>query len=325
VIVRRQPELRRAFTLVELLVVIAIIGILIALLLPAVQSAREAARRMTCSNHLKQWGLALANYENVNRAYPYGVINGTSCTRSPGCCTADGNAGSKGEWSRQTFVVALWPYLELTDLYQRYNFGYTFYSAKNYHLTKEYAPVYFCPDDRVGTWAGDSYQVGDRGRSRGNYVLNWGYCDYFQETTASGDPPRIGPFGPNRLTRGSDVSDGLSSTMFMAELIQADNNEDFDFRGDFFNNDVGAAQIMTVYTPNSGYDSMACGGLTPDVPGPCRMGGAVYVSARSKHPGGVQSVYGDGSVHFIDNTVDFEIWRAVGSMAGGETIAGAAL
>ncbi|MCX7425117.1 MAG: DUF1559 domain-containing protein [Planctomycetia bacterium] len=321
---RRQPEMRRAFTLVELLVVIAIIGILIALLLPAVQSAREAARRMHCSNNLKQWGLAMQNYENVSRAFPYGVINGTSCTRAPGCTNSDGTSGPNGEWVRQTFVVAAWPYLELTALYERYDFNYTFYSAKNYDLTKEYAPVYFCPDDRIGTWAGDRYQVGDRGRSRGNYVVNWGYCDYYQEKTVNGDPPRIGPFGPNRQARVSDISDGLSNTMFMAELIQADNNADFDFRGDFFNNDLGAAQIMSVYTPNSGYDSMACGGETPDIPGPCRMGARVYVTSRSKHPGGVQTVFGDGSVHFVDNAIDFEVWRAVSSMAGGETIPAAA-
>ena len=99
---------RRAFTLVELLVVIAIIGILIALLLPAVQAAREAGRRTQCVNHMKQWGLAMLMYHEKYERFPFGSIS-------------DGGTGIGGP-DRKTFVVALWPYIEQKALHDRYDF-----------------------------------------------------------------------------------------------------------------------------------------------------------------------------------------------------------
>jgi prepilin-type N-terminal cleavage/methylation domain-containing protein len=307
---------RRAFTLVELLVVIAIIGILVALLLPAIQASREAARRMTCSNNLKQWGVAMQTYENANKCFPPGVSTGSACLGAPGCISSDGSIGPNGEYKRQTFVVDLWPYLEMKSNASRYDRKYCFYAVVNRPITQETAEFYFCPSDRKGKWNADPYTI----RSRGDYVTSWGFCDYSQTTTTTGDPPQIGPFGTNRQTKIKDVKDGVAHTMFLGEVIQADFDEDFDFRGDFFNNDMGAAQFMTLYTPNSGIDSMACGGSTPDKPGPCQMGGPVFVSARSRHRGGVQTAFGDGSAHFIANDVDIFLWRGLGSMAGGEAI-----
>lgn len=305
----------RGFTLVELLVVIAIIGVLIALLLPAVQAAREAARRMTCSNHFRQWGVAMHSYENANQEFPSGVTTGSSCLSAPGCTNSTGTSGPKGEYTRMTFVIPLWPFIELGTVYDRYDFAYCFYATKNRPLLAEKAEVYFCPSDRVGFWQGDSFL-----RARGNYVVSWGYCDYFQTRTFGSDPPRIGAFGTNSHTRPADVADGLSSTMFMGEVAQADNDTDFDFRGDFLNNDRGAAQFMTLYTPNSGTDSTACNAPTPDVPGPCKPASLVFVSARSHHPGGVHVMYGDGSVRFTEDAIDFEVWRALSSMDSQETI-----
>ena len=304
------------FTLVELLVVIAIIGILIALLLPAVQAAREAARRLQCSNHCKQWGLAMLHYEVSAGMYPYGVIFGAASGPS---ATAI-NAGVNGEYRRQTFIIALWPYLEQTTLYAQYDFDYNFYHQQNRPLTAVAAGIYYCPSDRKGVWKTDGYTV----RCRGNYVTNFGYADFYQT-----QPPdmAIGPFGANLQVRTSDIIDGLSNTIFMAEILQAANDSDFDFRGDFFNSDVGAAQFMTVYTPNSGIDSTYCAGVTPNIPGPCQYGGnavpggpPVYVSARSHHPGGVTAVRGDGSVHFVSENISLSVWRALSSMRGVESI-----
>ncbi|HBO44184.1 MAG TPA: prepilin-type cleavage/methylation domain-containing protein [Planctomycetaceae bacterium] len=311
----RRPCRPAGFTLVELLVVIAIIGILIALLLPAVQAAREAARRMTCANHLKQWGLAMHNYENSNQVFPPGVTTGSACLSTPGCVTSNGFTGPNGEYMRLTFVVSLWPYIELNTIYDRYDFDYCLYAGKNRSLMTESVSTYFCPSDRIGVWTADSFT-----RARGNYVASWGYCDYTQTRTFSSDAPRLGAFGTNSRTRVSDVADGLSNTLFLGEVAQADFDDDFDFRGDFLNNDRGAAQFMTLYTPNSGIDSTACYGQTPNLPGPCKPANLVFVTARSYHPGGVHALYGDGSVHFTEDTIDFEIWRSLSSMNSGETV-----
>lgn len=297
------------FTLVELLVVITIIGILVALLLPAVQAAREAARRMQCSNNLKQWGLAIAGYESANQIYPYGTFTG------PGGFVADGRAGPNGIYRRQTFVVALWPYLEQTNLVVAYDFNYSFYGAKNLPIIANSVPMYYCPSDRQGRWTADGYGP----RSRGNYVVNWGYCDFSQTLPAG---YRIGPFRANLQSRVADVRDGLSNTIFMGEIIQAVRDDAIDYRGDFFNDDKGAAQFMTYYTPNSGVDSTACYGPTPNEPAPCAPNKVVYVSARSKHSGGVTVSFGDGSVHFIANSISVGAWRALSSMSGNETIGG---
>jgi len=243
---------------------------------------------------------------------PYGVIYGSQSgpggTHTPALCTQN----SPGDWMRQTLVVPLWPYFEQTALYESFDQKYTFYSeeTKNGQLTREPVPLYFCPSARQGFWAAYQWPT----RSRGNYVANWGYCDYYQTQPAD---RKIGPFSPNRQYSTAQISDGMANTMFMGEVIQAVNDKDYDFRGDFFNSDVGAAQFMTVYTPNAGIDSMACIGATPNEPGPCQMGGPVYVSARSRHPGGVVVAFGDGSVHFIINQISLEIWRAVGSKDGG--------
>ncbi|MGO9114055.1 MAG: DUF1559 domain-containing protein, partial [Thermoguttaceae bacterium] len=165
---------RQAFTLVELLVVIAIIGILIALLLPAIQAARESGRRTQCSNNLRQWALAMLAFEQDHGGFPEGVIYGEE--GGPGGIEGDGQIGANGGYQRYSFVINVWPYFESNSLFKEYNFHYTFFSPENLPLTGYSNPIYYCPDDRMGIWAADSYA----GRRRGNYVVDWVYCDFTQ-------------------------------------------------------------------------------------------------------------------------------------------------
>jgi prepilin-type N-terminal cleavage/methylation domain-containing protein/prepilin-type processing-associated H-X9-DG protein len=294
----------RAFTLVELLVVIAIIGILIALLLPAVQAAREAARRTQCCNNLKQWGLAMHNYHDVQKTLPIGMTN------SP---------------QRHTWVVSMFPYIEQTGLYRAYdqNVGYwqppnTIQNATT-GLMNFQVSVYFCPTDRRGYWRADSYW-----RSRGNYVVNFG------NTRVAGGPGS-GPFAFNRSLKMADVLDGLSNTMFLAEVIMALEDNRWDCRGDVHNDDDGSF-FATVNTPNAGIDScIICTTTYPPAPhlpscttaagGGGRFNGTVSapaVSSRSLHPGGVHVAFGDGSVRFANSEITAVAWQAGGSSHGGE-------
>ncbi len=147
------------FTLVELLVVIAIIGILVSLLLPAVQSAREAARRTQCINNIRQWGIALQNYHDTNLCYPYGTIS-------------DGGTGVNAN-DRKTFVIGLWPYIEEGTVYNMYDQKLPFWHEKNRPAVLTKVPMYYCTSDRQGDWRGDPYH-----RTRGNFVLNYGNTNF---------------------------------------------------------------------------------------------------------------------------------------------------
>jgi prepilin-type N-terminal cleavage/methylation domain-containing protein/prepilin-type processing-associated H-X9-DG protein len=293
---------RSAFTLIELLVVIAIIAILIGLLLPAVQKVREAASRMKCMNNFKQWGLAMHMHNDSNGSFPLAATN------SP----------------RHTWVVHLWPYIEQNNLLRAYGNANTqqFYlppaTVQNTTNGVIATPVsmYYCPSDRPGAiWKGDSYY-----RARGNYVVNWG------TRTTSGTQGGLAPFGfingnpaTPQLTRITDISDGSSNTLMMAEVVVALNDTDFITHGDIFNDDVesAGAMFMTDNTPNTGIDQMYCSNSN-DPRAPCSYVAPGLASARSRHSNGVNAMFCDGSSRFIANSVSLTTWQALGTMNNGD-------
>ena len=292
---------RRAFTLVELLVVVAIIGVLVGLLLPAVQAARESARRTECMNTLRQWAVAMHSYHGARQALPPGAR----------------------ENPRQTWVMYLWPYIEQGPLDQGNDFKTPFFQPPGtIHytlngLTGQFVESYYCPSD-----IGSDQTVGEYQRRRGNYVVNWGNTPYGWPL----DPLGLAPFsyigGDGRKPRKtdlSDVTDGTSQTLLMSETLKAWSNEDNDWRGDI-QNDQGNFRFQTLLTPNTSAPDIIKGGwYRPNVDPtmPAAAGSRQISAARSRHPGGVNAAYSDGSVHFVSETIALTTWKELGSMNGG--------
>jgi prepilin-type N-terminal cleavage/methylation domain-containing protein/prepilin-type processing-associated H-X9-DG protein len=297
---------RRGFTLVELLVVIAIIGVLVALLLPAVQVARESARRMKCTNHLRQLALAMQNHHDVHGKLPF--------------------AGSTAP-VRQSWVSQLWPYFELGNLAGQYDYKKGFHEPPNIVQNSfngvlcARIPLYYCPSDRVNAmWQGDPHF-----RARGNYVVNWGPITV--PFTPPGPPPAIAPFGYTdhasinkpRQTRFSEITDGLSNTLLMSEITSPKTDGSRDQRGDI-NNDRGANRFMTINTPNKGTDFMLANWCESTVEAPCVQASVnQHYGTRSRHPNGVNASLCDGSVRFVANNIPLNVWQAASTMDGGES------
>lgn len=304
---------RGGFTLVELLVVIAIIGVLVALLLPAVQAAREASRRTSCVNKLRQWGLSMHNMHDTMGFLPQGNQNNP----------------------RRTWVVLVWPYVEQGNMYVLFDQTQHFYLPPNTvtsttnGIYAKTVPLYYCPSDRMNAiWKGDVYW-----RARGSYVVNWGNqaVPYLASDPVQDPGKGTGPFGyedyisaskPKKV-RFSNITDGTSNTLLMSEVIMAGNDLDFDIRGDFLNDDRPCTQFMTINTPNAGTDvSPYCNATTYPRNPPCTTTGSgnSHKTARSRHPAGVNATLADGSTRFITNNISLVSWRALGTMDGGEAV-----
>lgn len=312
---------RRAFTLVELLVVIAIIGVLVAMLLPAVQAAREAARRMSCQNAIRQWALAMQNMHDATKALP---------------------EGNRPEPTRRSWVVYTWPYVENGGAALIFDETKNFYQEPNTiqnstnGIYASTAPIYYCASDRPGAiWKGDPYW-----RARGNYAINWGqfmvpHNQSLAEMEAQGKSIALAPFGwekPSppaneapvpRTTKFAEFTDGTSNTMLLSEIVFPSADETFDVRGDFMNDDNPCTQYMTINTPNANVADVSPHvppSVIPEDP-PYQQGGNAHKTARSRHPGGVNVAFADGSVRMIQDGITPAVWHAMGTMNGDELVA----
>ena len=203
---------RRAFSLIELLVVISVIAVLIALLLPAVQQAREAARRISCLNNLKQIALAMHNYESQHRSFPIGCFE---------CIPSSFPPPSTYKARQVSWNVYLLPFLDQGNVYQRFDFDYSFRSLENQSAASTPLSAFLCPSanqaDRSGPTSGDvngngSFNPGD----------NLAWTDYGGLFGVSHNTPRILPQHEgmliyDRIVRMRDVTDGLSNTLIVGE------------------------------------------------------------------------------------------------------------
>lgn len=367
---------RDGFTLVELLVVIAIIGVMVGLLLPAVQAAREAARRMSCSNNLKQIGLALHNYESSYRTLPPArmqpdyIVGGAvqaSYTTYPNTLPAGAWTGFR---SVHTFIL---PFMEQTAIYDLINFS----APTSVRMTMNGAPInvnftayanaaalFICPSDPMT----------GRVITENNYRANFGgstpyggAVDTTQNNVVNATSRGNGAFTIGLSNKFSDFVDGLSNTTVFSERNKGSGNNmasalpdrRFDVvtspnrrqglipTNEIFNECLGYTPAVSTFNFNSmgrwlegsdfsngwpfgfysatlynhvappnwrGFD---CGNWSAIIDAPGEHG---IVSARSMHPGGAQVTMGDGSTRFVSESIDVNLWRALGTRAGGEVI-----
>lgn len=339
------------FTLIELLVVIAIIGALVGMLLPAVQSAREAARRAQCVNHMKQLGLALHHYESSLGVFPPAYVGDPNASGTMfGLPFPDGNKNGPPGFAWGTLIL---PYLEQSPLYSAFNVGLPCWAPANGTAALTKLSVFLCPTVTGGDDAfalrrysnGDSSSPNDGGEfsprvvfARSHYVTNaginqpWGrmpaYSTDFDipEPIAGAGPHVIdGPFYRNAKTRVASVSDGLSNTVFLGEKssILCDSTW------------VGVVPFAcTPERPRWPSDPNSGGNLVGAHSGPdIRDHPNVIIHAPnhpfghtdemySEHPGGANVLIGDGSVRFIKESIYPLTWVAISTRNRGEVVRG---
>jgi prepilin-type N-terminal cleavage/methylation domain-containing protein len=326
-------SVRRAFTLVELLVVIAIIGVLVALLLPAVQAAREAARRASCTNNIKQVSLALHNYHDTHMRFPPGGIGYGWC-RYPG---APNNYGAV-KVQNVNGLLFLLPYLEQKPLYDKFNHSASaanisvgndgccgptamtgtlagdVLASGNAAVVSQRLKVFTCPSDPGDPWlaVGNYYGIATSGSFKGaktNYDFS-GFqnydCDYWSRQNSL--TRRM--FGENSTTRMADVTDGTSQTAAIVEStfdVYNGRCSAWGYRGWVMTgNDIGSTK---------GINNWTYGTIVPKVG---RVGS--WGDPASLHPGGCMIGLADGAIRFVPQNTDLVVRQRTAIMADGEVV-----
>lgn len=321
----------RGFTLIELLVVIAIIAILVALLLPAVQQAREAARRSQCKSNLKQFGVAMHNYHDVHGMLPLGNFGSVHDSSS------GGNA-----WRGFSAHVMLLPYMDQAPLYESIDLNVRYDMAPNSTINNTRINAFLCPSDV-------RFPSGDAGN---NYVVSAGPGRFWLESY----PNSPGVFNYRKAVRLTDIKDGTSNAIAASESLTGDNNGgNLDIRRDeargvpfpggsarvfmskahvdayataclattnvhnhtrreWMNGTGGQTVFNTTAPPNweapDCHECTGCGWYDTD---------GVW-AARSEHTGGVHVLLADGAVKFINDSVDFDVWQRAGHITDGNEL-----
>lgn len=324
---------RRAFTLVELLVVIAIIGILVALLLPAIQAAREAANRSECSNNQKQICLALQNYHDTYKIFPPGGIecggNGAGLNPPwPG-----GGANCRGTYGRRqltTWAIAILPFVEQQAVYDRYDQNYGNTHDNNRWVAQQFLDGYICPSD-INTQILARPASGPRrydyapGSYRALSGVTRGYCGrHFDEDNNLNFRDRgllhvvytSGRGGSRwKAETMSDVIDGTSNTLVVGEYHTKTHNTRRTFWAYTYTSYNQSSITRGSPTAFGVPDYNECtSGANPACGNSCKRAFASF------HPGGLNFGLADGSVRFVSNNTNINVLSGLGTIAGAEVV-----
>ncbi|UUO05610.1 DUF1559 domain-containing protein [Blastopirellula sp. J2-11] len=309
-----RTRFHQGFTLVELLVVIAIIGVLIALLLPAVQQAREAARRMSCSNNLKQMGIALHNYHDTLGSFPAGYISAKTDINYSASNWCDSMStpvhGGHAPWT-----VLLLPFIEQQNMYDQFAWDGNVYEHRFFDPGGQDVPspnkdvlvpmeAYQCPSDaKIGENALRASYRGVQGGGPDSDSSCQGHSSNVRRFYTNGT------LYVNSKTRFADITDGTSNVMVIGENNHPHDSVGFSWAASGKNDSNGLPVCLTGFryqlnaNPSGSWES--------------------FTSAfRSDHPGGAQFLFNDGSVHFLAETTDLTISQNLSKRSDGLPIGG---